>query len=842
MKNHITLSILFLLFSGWLPSQAQVIGMRVPDSTVVSGNNIDIPVYADNSLTGNNVLAYVLQLTYNQSYLQVVSVITAGTISNAFGSPALNTSVPGQVTIAGAGATPLAGAGKFIYIRFKALQPGGIGINFTGAQSNYFNEGFPVMSFNNGSVNITAPPAITVSPNSGIITKGETQQFNVSGGTAPYLWFLTNPSVATISAAGLLTGTQAGFTKVVAVDNLGLRDTSNSFVEIRAMRLSIPTNLSQWQGSDIDIPVNTTDLTGLNVVAGNFTLSFNQNILTPVGIVQTGTLLASYTVPLFNTGNPGSVSLDFAGTVPLSGSGTLIYIKFHVSSENTGATNLTFVEGLFNESLAPNFTNGYFTTINLPVLSITPASGSMVAGQTKQFTLNGGGTPPIIWTISDPTVASISQTGMMATVKGGNVTVTATDAHGASASTGNWLVYDTQIIMPDTTTCTAAPEFYYPIQIKSLPAGESVFSIQATITYNTTYLTFLGLETTGTLTQGWTFVNNQSTGQVTFAGSGASAFNTAGTLVLLKFGITPAFIVGSNASLQLPAITLNEGVPNPLVDVSGYIAGVNTLLPVSVSVSASANPVYTGNSVTYTALPVNGGMTPSFQWRVNAANVPGATNATYTYVPANNDAVRCVLTSSAYCISGNPATSGTLTMSVIAVPANTVVTGTVTSGQNKCYNATNTITIAGGITTFTVQSGSSATMIAGLSIRYLPGTTVQPGGYLHGYIAPAGPYCISPPSAPVFKETDEIATGATPVFFKIYPNPTSGNFILEIDPEKAAGQVNVEIFGMQGKKIISAAIPGERQHSFSLADQPVGLYFIRVTSGSHSEVGKIIRQ
>jgi hypothetical protein len=181
-------------------------------------------------------------------------------------------------------------------------------------------------------------------------------------------------------------------------------------------------------------------------------------------------------------------------------------------------------------------------------------------------------------------------------------------------------------------------------------------------------------------------------------------------------------------------------------------------------------------------------------------------------------------------------------MSVIAVPANTVVTGTVTSGQNKCYNATNNITIAGGVTTFTVLSGSSVTMIAGQKINYLPGTTVQPGGYLRGYIAPAGPWCISPPSAPVFKETDEIASGANPVFFKIFPNPTSGNFTIGFDPETAAGQVNVEIFGMQGKKIITAAIQGERQHTFSLADQPVGLYLIRVTSGYHTEVGKIVRQ
>ena len=842
MKKYTTLAFFLLIILGNLPSQAQIIGMRVPDSTVVSGNNIDLPVYAVNTLTGNNVLSYVLQLNFNQSYLQVVSVITAGTISAPFGSPAVNIAVPGQITIAGAGITALTGSGKFIYIRFKALQPGGIAVSFTGVQNNYFNEGIPSMSFVNGSINITSPPYITVSPNNGTITKGETLQFSVSGGTAPYQWFVTNSAVATISSTGLLTGTQQGFTKVVAVDNTGLRDTTNALIEIRAMRLTIPNNLSQWQGADIDVPVNTTDLSGLNILAGNFSLSFNQNILTPIGIVQAGTLLASYSAPVVNLNIPGTLSLDFAGTTPLSGSGTLIFLKFHVSALNAGATSLTFVNGLFNESLLPNFTDGYFTTINLPVLSITPFSGSLVAGQTKQFTLNGGGTPPIVWSVSDPLVASISQTGLMTTIIGGNVTVTATDFHGASATTGNWLVYDTQVIMPDTASCTSASEFYYRILIKSLPAGESVSSVQATVTYNSTYLTFQNIETNGTLTQGWSFASNPTNGQVILAGSGAFPFNTAGVLVMLKFLLKPAFILGSNAALQLPSITLNEGIPNPLTDVNGYVQGVNTNLPVSVSAAASANPVFSGTSVTFTATPVNGGGLPQYQWKVNATSIPGATNATYTYMPVNNDAIFCIMTSNSSCVTGNPATSNTITMTVSGFPVNNTVTGNVSGGQTICYNATNTITVAGGATTFTVQSGGYVTMIAGQRIDYLPGTRVFAGGYMHGYIAPAGPYCVPPPVVAVLTGESEIVSQSTPSFFRVYPNPTTGDFTIEVNPDKTDGQVNLEVFGIHGAKILSATMKNESKHAFSLSARPAGIYFIRVISGNQAETLKIIRQ
>jgi len=842
MKKYIIHTFLLLMVLANVSSQAQTIGMRVPDSTVVSGNNIDIPVFADNTLTGNNVLSYVLQLAFNQSYLQVISVITAGTISAAFGAPAVNTSVSGQVTIGGAGTTALTGAGKFIYIRFKALQPGGITINFTGAQNNYFNEGIPAMNFDPGFLNITAPPAITVSPNFGTITKGETLQFGVSGGTAPYQWFVTNSLVSSINATGLLTGTQPGFTKVVSVDDLGLRDTTNGQIEIRAMRLSIPTNLSEWQGSDIDVPVNTTDLTGLNIYSGNLSIGFNQNILTPISVVQTGTLLASYPAPVFNMNIPGEFSMDFAGSSPLTGTGTLIYIRFHVSAVNAGATTINFISGIFNEDMIPNFTNGYFTTINLPVLSITPGSGTLIAGQTIQFTLNGGGAPPIVWSVSDPLIASISQTGLMTTIKGGNVNVTATDVHGASATTGNWVIYDTRVIMPDTTTCPAAGEFYYPVFITSLPAGESVNSVQATVTYNSNYLTFQNLETNGTLTQGWSYVDNPTSGQVIFAGSGATSFNTPGIIILLRFLIQPSFIVGSYAYLQLPGITLNEGIPNPMVDLNGNLISVNPNLPVSISIAASANPVYTGTSVTFTATPENEGTSPSFQWKVNGIN-SGTNNSIFSYTPVNNDVVTCVLTSNAVCITGNPATSNAVTMTVESVPANIAVTGIVGSGQTKCYSATNVITVAGGATTFMVQGGASVTMIAGQKIEYLPGTRVFAGGQMHGYIDPGGPYCAAPPVTMVAMGNEEIPSSSTKQYFKVFPNPTTGDVTIELDPVWSSGQTIIELFEIQGKKIMSATMKkDEVRHVFSLNANPPGIYFIRVISGNQAETKKVIRQ
>ncbi|MFH1160248.1 MAG: FISUMP domain-containing protein [bacterium] len=167
---------------------------------------------------------------------------------------------------------------------------------------------------------------------------------------------------------------------------------------------------------------------------------------------------------------------------------------------------------------------------------------------------------------------------------------------------------------------------------------------------------------------------------------------------------------------------------------------------------------------------------------------------------------------------------------------------TIPSGQTNCYNATQTITVAGNGTTFTIQNGGSATMIAGQNILYLPGTTVQSGGYMWGYIAPSGPFCTTPSMPAVAATEDEIPLSVEQSSFKVYPNPTTGNFTLELFTINLEQWIYVEIYSMRGEKIITDSFTGEKRHVFSLSNQPVGIYFIRVITGEMAETGKIIKQ
>jgi hypothetical protein len=172
---------------------------------------------------------------------------------------------------------------------------------------------------------------------------------------------------------------------------------------------------------------------------------------------------------------------------------------------------------------------------------------------------------------------------------------------------------------------------------------------------------------------------------------------------------------------------------------------------------------------------------------------------------------------------------------------------TINQGQSTCYNASGIITVGGAGTPFTILSGARVTMVAGQKIQCLPGTTVKYGGYLHGYIYPAGPWCSPPIDSPISgkgtgdtKETLGEPTAPTS-FFKVYPNPTSGSFTLEFTGTDEPGEVNVEIYGMHGDKVLSKHLAGQRKHLLNIGSESTGIYILRVVKANETGSVKIVR-
>jgi hypothetical protein len=76
--------------------------------------------------------------------------------------------------------------------------------------------------------------------------------------------------------------------------------------------------------------------------------------------------------------------------------------------------------------------------------------------------------------------------------------------------------------------------------------------------------------------------------------------------------------------------------------------------------------------------------------------------------------------------------------------------------------------------------------------------------------------------------------------FVVFPNPTPGPFTLQNRTGSDPGRVDVEIFDLRGKQVMSASFAGERSRGFELRDVPPGLYLLKVVSGGSIESFKLI--
>ncbi len=176
--------------------------------------------------------------------------------------------------------------------------------------------------------------------------------------------------------------------------------------------------------------------------------------------------------------------------------------------------------------------------------------------------------------------------------------------------------------------------------------------------------------------------------------------------------------------------------------------------------------------------------------------------------------------------------------------ANNIQNVVIPDGTISCYNATQTITVAGGATTFLVEYGGNATMIAGQNIVFLPGTKVDSGGYLNGYITTTGQYCLTP-AAPALMSTagrkDETAPNSAESMFKVYPNPSTGRFFLELTGSDGTPGVKAEIYSIRGEKIATFPFNKETVHQFSLSDSPEGMYYVRLVTKTKVETAVVIK-
>jgi hypothetical protein len=304
-------------------------------------------------------------------------------------------------------------------------------------------------------------------------------------------------------------------------------------------------------------------------------------------------------------------------------------------------------------------------------------------------------------------------------------------------------------------------------------------------------------------------------------------------LIVESAVMVPSSIPANGDSTDLQSVITNTGTISAVASVVNYYLSADPVL--------SQDDLLLGSGIV-SALPP--GVSQPVVTRVS---IPQGYNGLMQYVIFDADGSGLVVESN----EGNNSFPLVFYYGPANIPVNVTVSNhTVTNGQVRCFNALNTITVAGSGTTFQVAGGGSATFIAGVRIRFLPGVKVYSGGYLHGFIEPGGQYCYTAPVSKLYVSDDStlvtqensgnisVSRNGTCL---IYPNPTKGEFTLSVLEDLYQWPVKAQIFNAFGILIKESFLEKGAKHKFNLSDSAPGVYFLVIHHGGQTEVLKIIR-
>ena len=514
------------------------------------------------------------------------------------------------------------------------------------------------------SVSIAAVP-------SGAICAGTSVTFTATptnGGTTPtYQWY--NGTTAITGA------TSSSYT-------------STALVNGDAINVHMTSNLACVSGS----PATSTTIT----MAVNPILPASVSIAAvPAGAICSGTSV-TFTATPANGGTTPTYQW-YNGTTLLTGATGATYTSAALLNGDAISVKMTSNQACVSGS--PATSNTVNMTVN-PVLvanvsiAAVPA-GAICAGTSVTFTAtpaNGGTTPAYQWYNGTTAITGANSSSYTSTTLVNADAISVKMTSSLTCVSGNPAT-------SNTVTMTVNPVLAASVSIAAVPSGAICAG---------TSVHFTATPVNGGTTPTYQWYN----GTTAITGATSSSY-TSTTLVNadainVKMTSNLACVSGSPA----PSNTINMTV--------------NAVLPASVSIAAvPAGAICAGTSVTFTATPVNGGITPTYQWYNGTTLITGATSSTYTPATVlNGDAINVQMTSNLACVSGSPATSNTINMtvnpvlpasvSIAAVPSGAVCAGTsvtftatpVNGGTTPAYQWYNGTTLITGATGATYTSAA----------------------------------------------------------------------------------------------------------------------------------------
>jgi hypothetical protein len=299
------------------------------------------------------------------------------------------------------------------------------------------------------------------------------------------------------------------------------------------------------------------------------------------------------------------------------------------------------------------------STINsvTPVVNVTASTAtSICAGQSVTFnaTVTGGGTGPVYqWKKNGNNVGTNNAAYTSSTLVNGdiiNCTVTYTNTCYLLATSNNVTMAVTTPVTPTVTIATP----------------------QTTLC-NSNSATF-----TATPTNGGTAATYQWKKNGTNVGANSSTYTDAGLL--------NGDIITCVMNSSLPCLTQAAATSNAVT------ITITTPATPSVTISTPQSTICSAANAVFTAVAVNGGTSPVYQWKKNGSNVGSNSNTHSDASLVSGDVISCSLTSNASCVTTTSATSNNITMAVTpTVSASVSVAASQTSvcsGTSVVFTAT----------------------------------------------------------------------------------------------------------------------------------------------------------
>jgi hypothetical protein len=298
-------------------------------------------------------------------------------------------------------------------------------------------------------------------------------------------------------------------------------------------------------------------------------------------------------------------------------------------------------------------------------------------------------------------------------------------------------------------------------------------------------------------------------------------------------------------------LTSSEGCTTGNPAVSNMLTmNVVSELVAEVDIAASVNDICEGDEVSFTATPVNGGMEPVYQWKVNGVDAGENSDTFISTALADGDVVTCEMTSSFDCAVTNPVTSNPVEMAVQSIPAGmsipqgpdyvdhqiSSVTSYSTTDDPDASTYNWTVSPENAWTSLNVDMNT-------LEVSWDESYTGQASIEVYGS-NDCGDGPLSGQLEVSVENTFGIDENGLNVGVSVFPNPNNGTFTLRLSSESNE-KVKLSIRNMVGESLVSEeqiSVNGEFVKTIDLSNYSEGLYLMMIENNGKVFTEKILVQ